>query len=297
MIGAEKELPDERPPLSKEYLAGEKTFERLLIRPADFWASKSIEIRAGAKVCEVRPDAHQVVLEDESTLGYQHLIWATGGAPRSLVCSGHDLRGVHSVRSRADVDSMMKELPATRRVVVIGGGYIGLEAAAVISKLDKQIVVLEALDPAERLAFVLHDMFAMPFEEIAPMLGRSSAAARQLASRARRRVQGATPTGQPDRARQRADRIGAPRHALDSPTHRLQAEDLQPERHQYERRQRCRHDDDVADRNGDHICQYGVLLTLMKIVGSEWRDGDARDQCRSDDFAEEPDNAKRRVWS
>jgi RNA polymerase sigma-70 factor (ECF subfamily) len=65
------------------------------------------------------------------------------------------------------------------------------------------LVVLEALDPAERLAFVLHDMFAMPFEEIAPMLGRSSAAARQLASRARRRVQGATPTGQPDRARQR----------------------------------------------------------------------------------------------
>jgi RNA polymerase sigma-70 factor (ECF subfamily) len=65
------------------------------------------------------------------------------------------------------------------------------------------LVVLEALDPAERLAFVLHDMFAVPFEEIAPMVGRTSAAARQLASRARRRVQGATPAGQPDRARQR----------------------------------------------------------------------------------------------
>jgi len=65
------------------------------------------------------------------------------------------------------------------------------------------LVVLEALDPAERLAFVLHDMFAMPVDEIAPMVGRSSAAARQLASRARRRVQGATPSGQPDRRRQR----------------------------------------------------------------------------------------------
>jgi hypothetical protein len=65
------------------------------------------------------------------------------------------------------------------------------------------LVVLEALDPAERLAFVLHDMFAVPFEEIAPMVGRTPAAARQLASRARRRVRGATPAGQPDRARQR----------------------------------------------------------------------------------------------
>ena len=65
------------------------------------------------------------------------------------------------------------------------------------------LVVLEALDPAERLAFVLHDMFAVPFDEIAPMVGRTAGAARQLASRARRRVQGATPTGQPDRARQR----------------------------------------------------------------------------------------------
>src|SRR6185503_2176031 len=65
------------------------------------------------------------------------------------------------------------------------------------------IVVLETLAPAERLAFVLHDMFAMPFEEIAPMVGRTPAAARQLASRARRRVQGATPSGQPDRRRQR----------------------------------------------------------------------------------------------
>jgi hypothetical protein len=65
------------------------------------------------------------------------------------------------------------------------------------------LVVLESLDPAERLAFVLHDMFAVPFEEIAPMVGRTSAAARQLASRARRRVQGATPARQPDRARQR----------------------------------------------------------------------------------------------
>jgi RNA polymerase sigma-70 factor (ECF subfamily) len=65
------------------------------------------------------------------------------------------------------------------------------------------LVVLEALDPAERLAFVLHDMFAMPFEEIAPMVGRTVPAARQLASRARRRVQGATPAGQPDRRRQR----------------------------------------------------------------------------------------------
>ena len=146
MIGAENELPYERPPLSKEYLAGEKEFERLLIRPADFWQSKDIDMHLGSKVTTVHPENRQVALEDGTVFTYGHLIWATGGAPRSLVCSGHDLRGVHSVRSRADVDALIGDLPATRRIVVIGGGYIGLEAAAVLSKLGKEVVVLEALD-------------------------------------------------------------------------------------------------------------------------------------------------------
>ena len=74
------------------------------------------------------------------------MVWATGGAPRSLVCSGHNLAGVHAIRTRADVDRLMGELPGTSRVVVIGGGYIGLEAAAVLTKLGKHVTVLEAMD-------------------------------------------------------------------------------------------------------------------------------------------------------
>jgi RNA polymerase sigma-70 factor (ECF subfamily) len=89
-------------------------------------------------------------------------------------------------------------------VVESGDGFDPAEHAVLADDVSLALlVVLEALDPAERLAFVLHDMFAVPFDEIAPMVGRSSAAARQLASRARRRVQGATPSGRPDRRRQR----------------------------------------------------------------------------------------------
>ena len=79
-------------------------------------------------------------------LAYASLIWATGGAPRRLSCAGHDLRGVHAVRSRADVDRLIGELPGIAHVVVIGGGYIGLEAAAVLTKLGKAVTVLEAQD-------------------------------------------------------------------------------------------------------------------------------------------------------
>ena len=94
----------------------------------------------------VDPAAQTVTIEDGETIGYGKLIWATGGAPRLLACAGHDLAGVHSVRTRADVDRMIAELPGVDRVVVIGGGYIGLEAAAVLTKLGKQVTVLEALD-------------------------------------------------------------------------------------------------------------------------------------------------------
>ena len=146
LLGDEPELPYERPPLSKDYLAGEKAFERILIRPAAFWAEREIAMLPGRTVVAVDAPAHRVTLADGSRLGYGTLIWATGGAPRRLVCSGHDLKGVHGVRSRADVDRMIAELPSVTRVVVIGGGYIGLEAAAVLTKLGKPVTVLEAQD-------------------------------------------------------------------------------------------------------------------------------------------------------
>ena len=146
MIGAEPELPYERPPLSKEYLAGEKPFDRILIRPDAFWRDRAISMRLGVRVVSVDVAAHQVLTDTGDRIGYRHLIWAAGGEPRRLTCQGHDLAGVHTVRTRADVDRMSGELADVDRVVIIGGGYIGLEAAAALAKSGKSVVLLEALD-------------------------------------------------------------------------------------------------------------------------------------------------------
>jgi len=146
IVGEEPEIPYERPPLSKDYLAGDKPFERILIRPAAFWEERDVTMLTGRRVVSVDPAGHVVTTADGGTIGYGKLIWAAGGHARRLSCAGHDLIGVHSVRSRADVDRMMGELATTTRVCVIGGGYIGLEAAAVLTKLGKQVTVLEALD-------------------------------------------------------------------------------------------------------------------------------------------------------
>ena len=144
LLGDEPELPYERPPLSKDYLAGDKPFERILIRPESFWRDRDITMLPNRTVLTVDPAAHTVATSTGETIGYRTLIWATGGAPRRLSCAGHDLRGVHGVRNRADVDRMIAELPAVSRVIVVGGGYIGLEAAAVLTKLGKHVTVLEA---------------------------------------------------------------------------------------------------------------------------------------------------------
>ena len=145
MLSKDAELPYERPPLSKEYLARDKAFERILIRPDKFWIDREIAMRLESEVLSVDADARRVRLADGTEFGFGDLIWAAGGEPRRLTCSGADFKGVHSVRSRADVDRIMRELDGgARRVVVIGGGYIGLEAAAVLRKLDCSVVLLEA---------------------------------------------------------------------------------------------------------------------------------------------------------
>ncbi|MEG3166904.1 FAD-dependent oxidoreductase [Sphingomonas sp. LB3N6] len=146
LLGDEPSLPYERPPLSKDYLAGDKPFERILLRPAAFWADRMITLLPGHMVVAVDPEAHHVVTAEGLTLRYGQLIWAAGGVPRRLACTGYDTTGVHSVRTRADVDRMIAEMPMVDRVVVIGGGYIGLEAAAVLTKLGKHVTVLEAQD-------------------------------------------------------------------------------------------------------------------------------------------------------
>jgi 3-phenylpropionate/trans-cinnamate dioxygenase ferredoxin reductase subunit len=146
VIGREPDYPYERPPLSKEYFARQKTFDRLYIRPPTFWAEKDIRFELGIEVTKVDPQAHQVTLSNGNKLEYGKLIWAAGGDPRRLSCSGAELAGVHAVRTRQDCDTLMAEIDnGTREIVVIGGGYIGLEAAAVLSKLDCKVTLLEAL--------------------------------------------------------------------------------------------------------------------------------------------------------
>lgn len=144
LIGDEPDLPYERPPLSKDYLAGARASERLLIRPPGFWSDRAVTMRLGQRVVAVDAATHRVTLEDGTAIGYGRLIWAAGGRARRLACEGHDLAGVHTVRCRADVDRMIAELPRVTRVAVVGGGYIGLETAAVLTAIGKQVTVIEA---------------------------------------------------------------------------------------------------------------------------------------------------------
>ena len=146
IVGEEPEIPYERPPLSKEYFAGEKTFDRIQIRPAAFWEEREVSMLLNTRVDKVDAAAHQLTTQDGATIDYGKLIWATGGYPRMLGLPGGDLQGVQGVRTRADADAMKLAAETAQQIVVIGGGYIGLEAAAVLSKAGKKVVLLEALD-------------------------------------------------------------------------------------------------------------------------------------------------------
>ena len=147
MISRDRNPPYERPPLSKEYLAGEKPFEKILIRPEQFWADRKVTLRLGCNVNEVDWMRHVLTLSDDSSLSYRKLIWAGGGDARRLDCPGADLGGIHTIRNRRDTDTLKSELEAgAKRAVVVGGGYIGLEGAAVLRKLGCEVMVVETQD-------------------------------------------------------------------------------------------------------------------------------------------------------
>ncbi|TCN16434.1 NAD(P)/FAD-dependent oxidoreductase [Sinorhizobium americanum] len=146
LLGEEQDPPYERPPLSKDYLLGSKAFERILIRPPEFWASRNIDLLLGNEVVKVEAEAKQVFCANGASFSYGHLVWSAGGRPRRMSCPGHDLQGIHSVRTRADVDQLISDLAGSKRVVVVGGGYIGLEAAAALIKLGKAVTVVETMN-------------------------------------------------------------------------------------------------------------------------------------------------------
>ena len=147
LIGAEKVPPYQRPPLSKAYLLGEMAEERLYLRPADFYAAQNITLRLDTRVTGIDPDAQTVQLSDGETLGYDELVLTVGAHPRTLPAAiGGMLDGVFAVRDLSDADAMAPAFAQGKRVLIIGGGYIGLEAAAVASKLGLQVTLVEMAD-------------------------------------------------------------------------------------------------------------------------------------------------------
>lgn len=143
LIGEETAPPYQRPPLSKAYLLGEMEEERLWLRSAEFYADQNITLRLGQHVSAIDPAAKTVTVGAE-VIAYDKLALTTGSTPRRLPAAiGGDLAGVYTVRTLADVDAMKAEFVAGRRLVIVGGGYIGLEAAAVASKLGLDVTVLE----------------------------------------------------------------------------------------------------------------------------------------------------------
>ncbi|MBR9862043.1 MAG: NAD(P)/FAD-dependent oxidoreductase [Rhodobacteraceae bacterium] len=146
LIGSESAPPYQRPPLSKAYLLGEMELDRLYLRPLSFYEDQTIDIRLGATVDAVDP-AGKTVTVDGSALEYDDLVLTTGSHPRRLPASvGGDLDGVYVVRTLTDVDSMAPEFAEGKRVLIIGGGYIGLEAAAVAAKKGLQVTLVEMAD-------------------------------------------------------------------------------------------------------------------------------------------------------
>lgn len=144
LIGAEPEPPYQRPPLSKAYLLGEMARERLYLRPRATYDEAQITLITGRTVTGIDRDARQVIM-GEARLPYDRLALTTGAAPRHLPAPlGGDLGGIYTVRSLADVDAMRPEFAPGRRLLVVGGGYVGLEAAAVARKSGLAVTLIEA---------------------------------------------------------------------------------------------------------------------------------------------------------
>jgi len=146
LIGAEASQPYHRPPLSKAYLTGEKSLDALQMRGQAFYREQAITLMVGLAATGIDRTARQVVLADGSTLPYDHLVLATGAAARPLSCPGHDLDGVMVLRSLEDATALKARLATARHLVVVGGGFIGLEAAASARKLGVAVSLLEMQD-------------------------------------------------------------------------------------------------------------------------------------------------------
>lgn len=143
IIGDEPALPYQRPPLSKAYMKGEFAEERLYFKPASWYEDQKVEVLLGTRAVRIDRAHQQVHLGHGGQLPYDALILATGSRPRPLPVPGADLNGVHDLRTLADVERLRPKMVAGRRLVIIGAGYIGLEAAAVARQMGVDVTVIE----------------------------------------------------------------------------------------------------------------------------------------------------------
>ena len=151
LIGADPELPYERPPLSKEYLNGKMPRERLFINTVEYYQEQQIELRLGVAATRVDPQAHVVELADGEKLRFDRLLLTTGARERRLTVPGSDLEGIYYLRTLADSDRLAGELQPGRRLVVIGAGFIGAEVAATAHGMGLEVSILEMAGvPLER---------------------------------------------------------------------------------------------------------------------------------------------------
>lgn len=148
LVGEEPGLPYQRPPLSKEYMTGEGGEEKVWLRPEAFYEKQRIELRPGERLERIDRDGRVAELHSGARLRYEQLVLALGARARPLPAPGADLDGVHLLRSLADARSLRERLAEAERVVVVGGGFIGLELAAAARTRGAEVWVVELLDRA-----------------------------------------------------------------------------------------------------------------------------------------------------
>jgi 3-phenylpropionate/trans-cinnamate dioxygenase ferredoxin reductase subunit len=146
LLGDEKYLPYQRPPLSKKYLAGELKAERLLFKPKSFYEDENLTIALETRVCEISCANKMLRTEDGKDIPYGTLVLALGSRARQVPVPGVDLQGVHYLRGIVDVDLLRRDIAPGKKVVIVGAGYIGLEVAAVCSQLGLDVTVVEMAD-------------------------------------------------------------------------------------------------------------------------------------------------------
>jgi NADPH-dependent 2,4-dienoyl-CoA reductase/sulfur reductase-like enzyme len=146
LIGSETHLPYERPPLSKDYLAGKAEFDDAVVHPAAWYDENDINLRRGVEVVAVRAASREVELADGSRIEYGALLLATGSQPRTLPLPGADASGVLTLRTREDSEAIRATFGAGKRLVIIGAGWIGLEVAAAARGAGTDVTVLESAE-------------------------------------------------------------------------------------------------------------------------------------------------------